>query len=29
MSSDTFVDVEYAADIARAVGAAVWLSANP
>jgi hypothetical protein len=29
MSSDTFVDVEYAADIARAVGAAVWMSANP
>ena len=28
MSSDTFVDAEYAADIARAVGAAAWLTAN-
>jgi len=28
MSSDTFVDPEYAADIARAVGCAAWLTAN-
>jgi Zn-dependent M28 family amino/carboxypeptidase len=26
--SDTFVDLDYAADIARAVGAAAWLTAN-
>ncbi len=28
MTSDTFVDADYAADLARAVGAAVWVTAN-
>ena len=28
MPSDTFVDLDYAADLARAVGAATWLSAS-